>query len=325
MLLLRSVLSLTSLALLLQLGSASYATNAGFPDRRVTLVVPFPAGGAADNIGRLLANRLSDVWKQPVVVENKSGGAGIIGNDFVVKSPADGYTVLIGISQLVQAPNVGTKLPYDAFKDLKPVTQAALLAAVFVVPADRPEHTLAEFVRSMTDSRGAGSYGSYGNATTSHLYGELLNKKAGIKMTHIPYRGAAPLANDLLGGQINSAFLETATAAPQLRAGKIRALAISGDKRNPLFPEIPTFAELGYTGFEANGWIGVFVPAATPKDIVQKLDQEVSRIIKTEIADQIRGMSLVPVGDGADAFANAMRKDLKQWGDVAREFGVRAD
>jgi len=323
----RSLLvAVAAIPLLTQLVSVSSASAQDYPDRRITFVVPYPAGGAADAIGRLLATKLSETWKQPVVVENKSGGGGIIGNDYVAKAPGDGYTVLIGITQLVQAPNVGIKLPYDAFNDLTPVTQAALIATVFAVPIQRPEKTMEEFVSAIKANPSKISYGSYGNATTSHLYGELLKKTAGIDMTHVPYRGAAPLANDLLGGQINAAFVEVATAAPQLNGGKIRGLAISGEKRSPLLPEIQTLAELGFAGFEAQGWIGVFVPAATPKDIVKKLDSDLSRIIKSpETTEQIKRMSLVPVGDGAEAFAAVLRQDFERWGNVARESGVRVE
>lgn len=321
----RSLLvAVATIPLLAQLASVTSVSAQGYPERRITFVVPYPAGGAADAIGRLLATRLSETWKQPVVVENKSGGGGIVGNDFVAKAPADGYTVLIGITQLVQAPNVGAKLPYDAFNDLTPVTQAVLIAAVFAVPAQRPEKTMEEFIGAMKANKI--SYGSYGNATTSHLYGELLKKRAGIDMTHVPYRGAAPLTNDLLGGQINAAFVEVATAAPQLSGGKIRALAISGEKRSPLLPEVPTLSELGYAGFETQGWIGVFVPAATPKHIVEKLDSELSKIIKSpEITEQIKRMSLIPVGDGSEAFAAVLRQDFERWGNVARESGVRVE
>ena len=312
--------------LLTQSALVTSASAEDYPDHRITFVVPYPAGGAADAIGRLLAVKLSEAWKQPVVVENKSGAGGIVGNDYVAKAPGDGYTVLIGISQLVQAPNVGTKLPYDVFNDLAPVTQAVLIAPLFAVPVQRPEKTMEEFVSAVRANPGKISYGSYGIGTTSHLYGELLKKKTGIDMTHVPYRGAAPLTNDLLGGQINAAFVEVATAAPQLSGGKIRGLAIGGEKRSPLLPEIPTLAELGFAGFEAQGWIGVFVPAATPKDIVKKLDTELSRIIKSpETTEQIKRMSLVPVGDGAEAFATVLRQDFERWGNIARESGVSVE
>ncbi|WP_375304521.1 tripartite tricarboxylate transporter substrate binding protein [Bradyrhizobium sp. A11] len=315
-----------AIAFLVQSVAVSGASAQNYPDRRLTFVVPYPAGGAADAIGRLLATRLSEAWKQPVVVENKSGGGGIVGNDYVAKAPGDGYTVLVGISQLVQAPNVGMKLPYDVFRDLRPVTQAALIAAVFAVPILRPDQTMEDFVKAAKVSPWTFSYGSYGTATTSHLYGELLKKKAGIEMTHVPYRGAAPLTNDLLGGQISGAFVEVATAAPQIGGGKIRGLAISGETRSPLLPAIPTLGEIGFAGFEAQGWIGIFVPATTPKEIVDKLDGELSRIIKSpETSEQIKHIGLVPVGDGASAFTAVLQQDFERWGNIARESGVKVE
>ncbi|XSC47481.1 Bug family tripartite tricarboxylate transporter substrate binding protein [Bradyrhizobium sp. RDT10] len=171
------IVGVAAATLLAQFLSISDTLAQEYPDRRITMVVPYPAGGASDAIARLLGNKLSEAWKQTVLIENKSGGGGIIGNDFVAKSPADGYTLLVGITQLVQAPNVGAKLPYDVFKDLVPVTQAVEIATVFAIPADRPEKTMEDFIRSIKAKSGATSYGSYGNATTSHLYGELLNKK----------------------------------------------------------------------------------------------------------------------------------------------------
>lgn len=297
-----------------------------YPERRITFVVPYPPGGATDVTARLLATKLAEAWKQTVVVENKSGGGGIVGNDFVAKAEPDGYTVLIAITQIIQAPNLGARLPYDVFKELTPVTQVAISTIVFTVPDQQPEKSFKEFITAAKANPGKLSYGSFGNATTSHLYGELLKKNAGIDMTHVPYRGSAPLTNDLIGGQVNAAFVDLTTASPQLNAGKIRPLAVGGEKRNSLVPNIPTLAELGYPGFEAEGWIGVFVPAGTPKDIVKKLDDELSRIIKSpEGTEKIKTVSMVPVGDGAEAFAAVLRKDYERWGNVARTAGVKAE
>jgi tripartite-type tricarboxylate transporter receptor subunit TctC len=293
--------------------SVSTASAQTYPDRRITFVVPYPPGGATDVTARLLATKLAESWKQTVVVENKSGGGGVVGNDYVAKAAPDGYTVLVAITQIIQAPNLGAKLPYDVFKDLAPVTQAAISTIVFTVPDQQPEKSMKDFIAAVKSNPGKYSYGSFGNATTSHLYGELLKKNTGIDMTHVPYRGSAPLTNDLIGGQVNGAFVDLTTASPQLNAGKLRGLAVGGEKRNPLVPDLPTLGELGYPGFEAEGWIGVFVPAGTPKDIVKKLDDELSRIIKSpEGAEKIKAVSLVPVGDGSEAFAAVLRKDFER-------------
>jgi tripartite-type tricarboxylate transporter receptor subunit TctC len=297
-----------------------------YPDRRITFVVPYPAGGATDVSARLLATKLSDAWKQTVVVENKSGAGGIIGNDFVAKAPADGYTVLIAITQIIQAPSLVSKLPYDVFKDLAPVTQVALSPIVLTVPDAQPMKSLKDLIDIAKANPGKYPYGTFGNATTSHLYGELLKKTAGIDMTHVPYRGSAPLLNDLLGNQVTAAFVDLTTAGPQLSAGKVRALAVGGEQRKAQLPDVPTLAELGYPGFEAEGWVGVFLPAATPKDIVTKLSAELARIISSaEGIAGLQALNLVPVGGTAEVFEATLRRDYARWATVAKTAGVTGE
>ncbi len=184
----------------------------------------------------------------------------MVGNDYVAKAQPDGYTVLIAITQIIQAPSLVAKLPYDVFKDLAPVTQIALSTIVLVVPEQQPIKSVKELVDYAKANPGK-PYGTFGNATTSHLYGELLKKIADIDMTHVPYRGSAPLTNDLLANTVTSAFQDLTTASAQIKAGKLRALAVGGEKRRTALPDVPTMAELGYPGFEIEGWLGVFVPA----------------------------------------------------------------
>jgi tripartite-type tricarboxylate transporter receptor subunit TctC len=302
------------------------ATAQSYPSRRITFVVPYPAGGATDVSARLLAAKLSDAWKQPVVVENKSGGGGVIGNDFVAKAQPDGYTVLVGITQIIQAPSLVSNLPYDVFKDLAPVTQVALSPIVLTIPDAQPMKSFKDLIDLAKANPGKYPYGSFGNATTSHLYGELLKKTAKIDMTHVPYRGSAPLLNDLLGNQITAAFVDLTTAGPQLKAGKVRALAVGGEKRKPQLPDVPTLLELGHPGFEAEGWVGVFVPAATPKDIVAKLSSELARIIASpEGVAGLQTLNLLPVGGSAEAFEAALRRDHERWGNVVKAAGVKVE
>ncbi|HYW63713.1 MAG TPA: tripartite tricarboxylate transporter substrate binding protein [Bradyrhizobium sp.] len=311
---------------LVSLAGALPVSAQTYPDRRITFVVPYPAGGATDVAARLLAAKLSDAWKQTVVVENKSGAGGIIGNDFVAKAPADGYTVLIAITQIIQAPSLLSKLPYDVFKDLAPVTQVALSPIVLAVPDAQPTKSFKDLVELAKASPGKYQYGTFGNATTSHLYGELLKKTAGIDMTHVPYRGSAPLLNDLLGNQVTAAFVDLTTAGPQLSAGKVRALAVGGEQRKAQLPDVPTLAELGYAGFEAEGWVGVFLPAATPKDIVSKLSAELARIIGSpEGIAGLQALNLVPVGGSAEVFEATLRRDFARWATVAKTAGVRGE
>ena len=306
--------------------SSQQALADTYPSRRITFVVPYPAGGATDVSARLLANKLSEAWKQTVVVENKSGGGGIIGNDFVAKSQPDGYTVLVAITQIIQVPSLVAKLPYDVFKDLAPVTQVGLSTIVLTVPEAQPVKSVKELVDLAKASPGKLPYGTFGNATTSHLYGELLKKNAGIEMTHVPYRGAAPLVNDLLNNTVTTAFVDLTTAGAQIKAGKIRALAIGGEKRRTQLPDVPTLGELGYPGFEIEGWIGIFVPAGTPKDIVTKLSSELARIIASpEGVAGLDALSLIPVGGTAEAFEAVLRRDYERWAGVVKATGVKGE
>lgn len=317
---------LASIAVTALCGASRPAVAADdYPSRRITLVIPYPAGGATDVLGRLLANKLSEAWKTTVVVENKSGGGGVVGNDFVAKAQPDGYTVLLAITQIIQAPSLVQKLPYDVFKDLAPVTQVALSTIVLVVPEQQPFKSVKELVDYAKANPGK-PYGTFGNATTSHLYGELLKKVANIDMVHVPYRGSAPLTNDLLNNTVTSAFQDLTTASAQLKAGKLRALAVGGEKRRKAMPDVPTMGELGYPGFEIEGWLGVFVPVATPKDIVKKLSDELARIVASpEGIAGIETLSLVPVGGTPEDFEKAARRDLDKWADVVKQTGVKGD
>ncbi len=316
---------LASIAVTALFASSQHASADTYPSRRITFVVPYPPGGATDVLARLLANKLSESWKQTVVVENKSGGGGVVGNDNVAKAQPDGHTVLVAITQIIQAPSLVPKLPYDVFKDLAPVTQIALSTIVLVVPEQQPFKSVKELVDYAKANPGK-PYGTFGNATTSHLYGELLKKVANIDMTHIPYRGSAPLTNDLLANTVTSGFVDLTTASAQIKAGKLRALAVGGEQRRKAMPDVPTMAELGYPGFEIEGWLGVFVPAATPKEIVTKLSDELARIIASpEGVAGIESLSLIPVGGSADAFDKALRRDLDRWADVVKQTGVKGE
>ena len=317
---------LASIAVTTLCASSQQALADSYPSRRITFVVPYAAGGATDVSARLLANKLSEAWKQNVVVENKSGGGGVVGNDYVAKAQPDGYTVLVAITQIIQAPSLVAKLPYDVFKDLAPVTQVGLSTIVLTVPEQQPIKSVKELVDLAKADPGKLPYGSFGNATTSHLYGELLKKNANIDMTHVPYRGSSPLLNDMLGNTVNAAFVDLTTASAQINAGKIRALAVGGEKRRTQMPDVPTLGELGYPGFEIEGWIGIFVPAATPKDIVTKLSSELARIIASpEGVAGLEALSLVPVGGSAETFEKVLRRDYAKWADVVKATGVKGD
>lgn len=317
---------LASIAVTAVCGASQPAMAAdAYPSRRITLVIPYPAGGATDVLGRLLANKLSEAWKTTVVVENKSGGGGVVGNDYVAKAQPDGYTLLLAITQIIQAPSLVTKLPYDVFKDLTPVTQVALSTIVLTVPEQQPFKSVKELVDYAKANPGK-PYGSFGNATTSHLYGELLKKVANVDMTHVPYRGSAPLTNDLLANTVTAGFVDLTTVSAQIKAGKLRALAVGGEQRRKAMPDVPTMGELGYPGFEIEGWLGVFAPAATPKEIVKKLSDELARIVASpEGIAGIEMLSLIPVGGTPEDFDKAARRDLDRWADVVKQTGVKGE
>lgn len=307
---------------------ASWNTRAqsAYPSRPLRLVVPYPAGGGTDTIARLIGQQLSQSWGQPVVVDNKPGASGILGNDAVAKAPPDGYTLLLAITAMIQSPSLYRKLPYNVARDFTPVSLVARSSDLFVVPNRVPARTLAEFIALAKASPGKLSYGSYGNGTSSHLHGEQLKMRAGIDIVHIPYKGAAPLVSDVLGGQVDSAFIDVTFANSYLNAGKFRVLGITGTQRYKSLPSVPTFAEAGLNGFEPNGWFGFFLPADTPRDIVGKLSAEIARITKLpEVSRRLDAMGLQPVASTSAELATVVSNDTPKWAEIVREARIQLD
>lgn len=299
----------------------------GYPNRAVKLIVPYPAGGgAADMAARTVAVELAKLWGQPVVVENRPGASGMLGNEIAVKSPADGYTLLLGITTLIQQPFLYAKLPYDAKKDLAPVSQIGTASNLFVVAADVPADSLEAFAALTRAQPGKFSFGSYGNGSTSHIQGELLKRQASLDAIHVPYNGSAPLINAILGGQVSSSFIDIGTAQPYLKSGRFKALAVTGEKRLRSLPDVPTFKELGHAGFEPYGWWGLFVPGATPRPIVDKVSADVARVMRMpEVMARFEGLNLQPIGNSADEFARVMARDTPLWEKAIRGADIRID
>ena len=262
-----------------------------------------------------------------MVVENRAGASGILGNDFVAKSAPDGYTVLIGITTLVQMPHLNSKLPYDVFKDFTPIAQLALSSNLFAVPASSPANSLREFIAlARSDAQKFGSYGSFGAGTTSHFHGEMFNQQTGLKLAHVPYKGGAPLATDLMGGQVASGLIDLTSARAHLASGRMKFLAISGTRRYAALPEVPTFAEQGLKDFEASGWFGMFLPANAPRDVTAKLGTEVARILKLpDVQARINDIGLQSVDTSPEAFAAAIKRDFEVWGRVVREAQIKLE
>ncbi|WP_348688485.1 Bug family tripartite tricarboxylate transporter substrate binding protein [Acidovorax soli] len=296
-----------------------------YPSKPIRVVVPYPAGGGTDTIARLIGVQLSQRLGQPVVVENKPGASGILGNDIVAKAPGDGYTVLMGITAVVQIPALYKKVPYK-LGDLAPVSQIAKSADLLMVPRSTGVTTLQQFVDKAKAAPGTLNYGSYGNATSSHMNGERFKQKAGIDITHIPYQGSGPEVAALLGGQLTLAFVDATAAYPHIKSDKVNILAVTGSQRHPALPQVPTMTESGYPGLEANGWFGMFVPAATPKAIVDKLGAEVAAIVKSpELHKRLTDMGLIAVGSQPEEFKPVVEKDAAHWKAVAESAKISMD
>jgi tripartite-type tricarboxylate transporter receptor subunit TctC len=296
--------------------------QAAYPSQPVKLVVPYPAGGATDTLARTIAQKLQDAWNQPAVVENKPGAAGVIGNGFVAKAPVDGHTVLIGITAIIQQPALMDKLPYDPLKDFVPVTMIARSPSLFAVPLTSPAKSLKEFVALVKANPGKHNYGTYGAGTSSHIQGSLFNQQSGLDLVMVPFQGAAPLVTQLIGGQLSSAFVDSATARPHLKS--FRPLAVTGTQRMPALPDVPTFQELGYQSFEPYGWFGVFVPAGTPTPVVQKLSDEVNRILHLpDVTAKIEALGLWVGGGKPEEFQKTVRSDAAIYARIVKDGNIR--
>ncbi|WP_454688391.1 Bug family tripartite tricarboxylate transporter substrate binding protein [Achromobacter aloeverae] len=308
--------ALPIIALAAACGAGSARAEANYPGKPIRLIVPYPAGGGTDIIARLVGSQLSQRWGQPVIVENKPGASGILGNALVAKAPADGYTVLLGITTLVQIPWLYRNVPYKP-DDLTPVSQLAKSADLFMVPRSSGIETLRDFVAQAKADPKKFNYGSYGNASSSHLNGEQFKMQAGIDMMHVPFQGSGPEMSALLGGQVSAALVDAAAAYPHIGSDKLNILAVTGAQRHPRLPNVPTMGEAGYKGFEANGWFGLFVPAGTPQPIVDKLGAEAAAIIRMpEINQRLLDMGLIPVGSTPAEFKTVMETDSAHWKSV---------
>ena len=302
------------------------SSGSAYPSKAVRVIVPYPAGGGTDTIGRILAGKLNEAWGQPMVVENRAGASGIIGNELVAKAPPDGHTLLVGITTLVQMPHLQSKLPYDVLRDFTPVSQLALSADLFVVPASSPVNSLKEFVELARKEPGKYNYGSYGTGTSSHVHGEMLSAQARLGLVHVPFKGGAPLLTDLLGGQLTSAFVDVTSARAHVRSGKMKVLAITGERRFKALPDVPTFTELGYRDFEPYGWFALLLPAGVPAEIVQKLGAETARIFRLpDVVQRLEEMGLQALGNTPAEFAAAIRRDLPIWGRVIKDANIKLD
>jgi tripartite-type tricarboxylate transporter receptor subunit TctC len=306
---------------------ASAATAGDYPDHPIRLLVPGAAGGGMDVVARLVANTIGESLKQAVVVENKPGAAGNIAVNQLAKSPPDGYTIVLGqTSQLAINPSLYGNLPYDVFKDFIPVVLLADAPNVVVVPTDSPIKTMADVVQAAKNAPDGLDVTTPGIGTVSHLTAELFQRSAGIKLRHIPSRGANSALIDVVAGRIPLMLSSIPTALGLIQSGKLRAIAVSAIARSPVLPNVPTIAEQGYPGFNAGTWYGLLVPAGTPPDVVQKLNEVGNAALKAPaIVERVEAEGGIVLGGSSAAFSEKLRVDNDKWSKVIKEAGLHQD
>ena len=294
------------------------ANAQAFPNKPVKLIVPFVAGGATDIVARLVAQKLSAAWGQPVVVENRGGAGGNIGADAVAKSPADGYTILVTSGSIVTVnPHMYAKMPFDAKKDLAPITNLASGPQVLVVHPAVPAKNVKELVALAKSKPGQLNFGSAGIGSQVHMAAEAFVYAAGIEAQHIPYKGEAVAFTDLAGGQVQFMVGNIAGATGHIQSGRIRALGVTSAKRSPQLPDVPTVAEAGLTGFENTGWFGFMSPAGTPKSIIDKIHADTVKVLADqEVKDRLTQLGMAPVGNSPADFAKEIAAEYDRWGKV---------
>ena len=298
-----------------------------YPNRPIRLVVAFPPGGATDVYARIVQTRFSEALGQNIVIENRAGAGGMIGADLVAKAPPDGYTLLIGnIAALAMNVGVYSKMPYDPVKDLAAVLRTVDVSYALVVHPGVPAKNVQEFIAYAKANPGKLSYGSAGSGSAPHLATELLKQRAGIDILHVPYKGGGPMVADLLGGQIQVGIGDQANLMPQVKAGKLRALAVGSLRRSPNYPEVPTIAESGLPGFEAGAWQGLAAPAGTASDVVKRLNETLVKVMQMpDVKERLLGAGLEPVGGSPEDFAQFIKSEIAKWSKVAKDVGARAD
>ena len=294
-----------------------------WPSRPISLIVPFPAGGTTDVLARAVGQELSKSLGQPVLIESKPGAGATLGADFVAKAKPDGYTLLMGAVHHTIATSAYKKLPYDFQKDLLPVTIVALVPNLLVVNTAMPAKNVGELLALAKASPGKLSYGSAGNGTAHHLIGAQFEAMGGVQLLHVPYKGSGPLVSDLLGGQISMSFDTITPVLSHIRAGKLRALAVTTSKRSPALPDVPTLDEAGLKGFNLGTWFGVLAPAGTPREIVSRLNTELVRIIHSpEFKKRMDDIGAEPVGNTPEQMGQQIRDDTERFAKLVKDAKV---
>lgn len=297
-----------------------------YPNQPIRLVVPSGAGGITDILARLIGQKLTEAWGQQVLVDNRVGAGGTIGTDLVAKAAPDGYTLLMVYPSHPVNPSLYSKLPYDTVKDFAPVTMVTAVNLVLVVNPVVHARTLKELIDLAKAKPGALNYGAVGEGSLGHLAGAVFRSMAGINIVHVPYRGAPQVTTALLANEVQMYFDVTITAIPQIKAGKLRGLAVTSSKRAAALPDVPTMAEAGLPGYEVVGWNGILAPAGTPAEIIRKLHAEVVRILNLpEMRARLAADAVEPIGNSPEEFAAVIKADVAKWAKVVKEAGMKAE
>ena len=316
-----------ALGLLLLAPALALAQTAAYPNKTVRLIVPAAPGGGADFLARIVSTKLTEQTGQTFVVDNRAGASGTIAADATAKSPPDGYTVLLGQSTSIAiAPHLYQKLGYDTLRDLRAVTLVAEVPNILVVHPSVPANNVKELIALAKSKPGLLNFGSAGNGAPSHLAGEMFKGSAGVNMVHVPYKGAGPAVNDLLAGQIQVMFAPMVAVLPQVKAGRLKALAVTSAKRSPAMPELPTLNEAGLTGFAIVSWFGFFVPTATPQAVVDKLHAETVKALKSaDTIERFAKEGAEPEGNTPAEFALYVQQEYARYAKVVKDNNIKAD
>jgi tripartite-type tricarboxylate transporter receptor subunit TctC len=301
------------------------AQSQAYPHKPLRWIVPFPPGGPADILARIVAERLAENLGQQVLIDNRAGASGIIGTEIAVNAPPDGYTLVTGIASTITTNQLLNKMNYDPVKDLAPVSLLTRGFLVLVVRPAFPAKTLPEFVEQARAQPGKLNYASWGNGSATHLAMELFKRRTGVELNHVPYKGTAPVLNDLMGGQIDVTFETTNPTIQYIRAGRIRPIGVSAPSRSPFLPEVPAIAET-FPGFRVASWGAVLAPVATPKEIVARLSGEFAKIIRNPAMQaRLRELGSEPVSSTPEELAQLIREDFELWSKVIKDTGIKAD
>jgi tripartite-type tricarboxylate transporter receptor subunit TctC len=318
-------LGIVAIAIAALLG-VNAAVAQSYAVKPVRMVVPFPAGGGIDSVARLLAPKLSESLGQPVVVDNRVGASGTVGTEAVAKAAPDGYTLLATFASHAQNASLYSKLGYDTVKDFAPITLIATVPNILVVNPSLPVKTVKELIALAKKHPGEILYASIGNGTPSHLSAELFNSMAGVKMTHVPYKGAAPSIIALISGETQLTFTTVLVAMPHVKSGRLRALGVASLKRAAVMPDVPTIDEAGVRGYESNAWYGLLAPAKTPQNIIDQLHRDAVKVLQLpDVRDNLKGQGADPVGDTPKEFAAIINDEIEKWRKVVQATGTKAD